>query len=351
MRYVILCAIALWLPFTAHAEEWRFALEELPGSVQDKYAQEFKRRIEAKTEGEVKVTIYPMGTLGTAQDIIELVAIGAIKFSHASPGNLGTLIPETQVFLVPYLLSQDNRVNRALFRESKVIYGQLADVYATKGLQLLAMYPEGEMVWTTNRDIRKPQDLRNFKMRVMTSPMLIQSYRDFGASPTPLPFGEVYGGLQLGQIDGQENPIFAIEEMKFYEVQSHMIWPGHQQFTTSVVTNQAWFDAQSPERQTLIRETMQELTDYIFPVQEEFSQVRLESILARKPDITIVHLDAAERQAFRKASMATRAAFVRFTGEAGETLLNALIAEVAALEAARDSLSAAPLSADTPPAQ
>lgn len=334
---IALMWVALWLPFSAHAEEWRFALEELSGSVQDQYAQEFKRRIEAKTNGEVTVTIYPVGTLGTAEDVIELVAIGAIKFAHASPGNLGTMIPETQVFLVPYLLSQDNSVNKALFKDSKVIYGQLGNAYAAKGLQLLAMYPEGEMVWTTNRLIRTPEDFQNFKMRVMTSPMLIQSYQDFGASPTPLPFGEVYGGLQLGQIDGQENPVFAIEEMKFYEVQSHMIWPGHQQFTTSVVANNVWFDAQPEARKTLIRETMQELTEYIFPVQQAFAEQRLATIRERNPELQRVELNAAERAAFRKASMKTREAFVAMTGEAGQAVLSGLIAEIAALEAAMDA--------------
>lgn len=143
MLRIFISLLVLLFSLSAHAEEWRFATEELPRSVQDKFAQKFKQRIEAQTGGEVTVTIYPTGTLGTAEDVIELVAMGAIQFANASPGNLGTLIPETQVFSVPYLLSGNNEINKTLFKESKVIYGTLGDAYLKKNMRLLAMYPEG----------------------------------------------------------------------------------------------------------------------------------------------------------------------------------------------------------------
>jgi TRAP-type C4-dicarboxylate transport system substrate-binding protein len=69
----------------ATAEEWKFAIEEIDGSVQDAYAQEFKRLIEEKTGGDVTVTVYPYGALGTSADLTELVTQGAIQFATASP--------------------------------------------------------------------------------------------------------------------------------------------------------------------------------------------------------------------------------------------------------------------------
>ena len=72
-------------------------------------------------------------------------------------------------------------------------------------------------------------------MRVMVSPLLLKAYEDLGASPTPVPFGEVYGALQLGQVDGQINPIPTIEEMKFYEVSDYLIWAGEQELATAVM--------------------------------------------------------------------------------------------------------------------
>jgi TRAP-type C4-dicarboxylate transport system substrate-binding protein len=220
--------MAVALGHAAAAAEWKFAIEEIDGSVQDAYAQEFKRLIEEKSGGDTTVTIYPYGALGTSADLTELVTQGAIQFANASPGHLGTLVPEIQVFSIPYLLSEDNEANKAVLTGSEVIYGDLQEDFNAKGLRLLTMYPEGEMVWTTNKEVRSPEDFANFKMRTMVSPMLVKAYEAYGASPTPMPYGEVYGGLQLGQIDGQVNPIFAIEEMKFYEVTDFMIFSGEQ---------------------------------------------------------------------------------------------------------------------------
>jgi len=326
-------ALAAALGQAAAAADWKFAIEEIQGSVQDRYAQEFKRLIEEKSGGETTVTIYPYGALGTSADLTELVTQGAIQFANASPGHLGTLVPEIQVFSIPYLLSQNNEVNKKVLTESEVLYETLQDDFEEKGLKLLTMYPEGEMVWTANREIRSPEDFDNFKMRVMVSPMLVAAYEAFGASPTPLPYGEVYGGLQLKQIDGQVNPIFAIEEMKFYEVQDYMIWAGQQQFTTTVVTNSEWYQLDlSDEERQMLDETIAELADFIFEVQDQYNQERLEKIKEAKPDIQMIHLTDEERAAFREASMGIREQFVEMVGPEGEEILNALVAEIEAAE-------------------
>lgn len=317
----------------AAADEWKFAIEEISGSVQDKYAQEFKRLIEEKSGGDVTVTIYPYGALGTSADLTELVTQGAIEFANASPGHLGTMVPEIQVFSLTYLLSDNNEANKKVLTESPIIYDTLGDDFEKKGLKLLTMYPEGEMVWTTNRKITKPADFDNFKMRVMVSPMLIEAYKAFGASPTPMPYGEVYGGLQLKQIDGQVNPIFAIEEMKFYEVTDYMIWAGQQQFTTTVVTNSDWYNADiSDEQRKMIDETIDELGDYIFKIQEKYNTERLEKIKEAKPDMKMIELTPEQRDAFREASMPARDQFVEMVGPRGKEILDALVAEIAEAE-------------------
>lgn len=319
---------------SAQAETWKFALEEIKGSVQDAYAQKFKELVEAKSNGDIDVVIYPYGTLGTSGQLTELTANGTLQLAFASPGHLASLVPETGVFNLPYLLSQNNAVNKKVLTEGKVIYDSIAPKLAEKGLRLMTMFPEGEMVWTTNKEVRKPADFSGVKMRVMTSPILTEAYKSMGASPTPMPYGEVYGGLQLKQIDGQVNPIFAIEEMKFYEVQDYMIWAGQQQFTTSVVANQTFYDGLSDSRKTMLSDVSAELADYIFKVQEDYANVRLEKIKEAKPGITFVELTADERAAFKEASMPARDVFVDMTGDTGRAVLEALVAEIKATEAA-----------------
>ncbi len=325
-RYLTSTALiaASFFASNAYAETWKFALEEVKGSVQDAYAQEFKKRIESATDGDVTVEVYPYGTLGQSEDLTELTANGIIQFTNASPGIFGSFVPEMQVFSIPYLLSQDNEVNKKVLSSSPTIYDTLGGKLEQKNLKLLTMYPEGEMVWTTNREIRSPEDFDNFKMRVMASPMLVEAYKSFGADPTPLPYSEVYGALQLKMIDGQVNPVFAIEEMKFYEVSDYMIWAGQQQFTTTVITNNNWFNTLSAERQQQVEKVIAGMNDFIFDKQAEFNQARLEQIKQAKPEMQMIQLDHAERAAFKQASMTMRDKYVELTGKSGKAVLESL---------------------------
>ena len=91
--------------------QWRFAIEETIGSVQHQYAMKFKELVEERSNGEIEVTIYPYGTLGTSDQITELVDMEVVQFAMASPGHLGKLIPEVQVFLLHFLFSDDDEIN------------------------------------------------------------------------------------------------------------------------------------------------------------------------------------------------------------------------------------------------
>jgi len=315
---------ATFMSQAAQAEAWKFALEEVSGSVQDAYAQEFKRRIEDRTNGDVTVQVYPYGTLGTSGDIAEMTGQGVLRLANASPGHLGSLIPEMNVFNIPYLLSQDNQVNKDVLADSECIYQDLAPKFESKGLHLLTMYPEGQMVWTTQKPIRSPEDFNGVKMRTMTSDLLVRAYEAFGASPTPMPYGEVYGGLQLGQIDAQVNPIFAIEEMKFYEVTKYMIWAGQQEFTTTVVTNNDWYEGLSQDRKQMLNDVVSGMHDYIYNKQQEYNQERLKKIKKAKPDMKMIHLTESERAKFRERSKKVRNLYVKQTGQDGKKVLNCL---------------------------
>ncbi len=316
-----------------HAAEWKYALEVVQGDVQDIYAQEFKRRIEEKTKGEITIKIYHYGTLGTSSDLTELAAEGALQFTNASPGHLGTFIPEVQLFAIPFMLSDNPEVNKHLLTSSKAIYEDLANDFERRGIKLMTMYPEGNMVWTTNRVIRSPKEFKNFKMRVLASPMMLEAYKDFGASPTPIPFGEVYGALQLGAIDGMVNPVSSIYSMKFYEVTPNLIWPRHKLFTTTIITGCDWYKALPPEHKKLISETFKETSGWLINALPELEKGFVEKIQNDKPDVKNYHLTDEEREPFMAASMTTRSKYVKKVGKRGQEILDTFLSERAALEA------------------
>jgi tripartite ATP-independent transporter DctP family solute receptor len=335
--------VACCLACTPQADDrlvWRFAIEEVQGSVQDAYAQRFKTLVEERTAGQVRVAVFPYGTLGTSDHLTELAHMGAIQFITASPGHIGKLVPEVQAFLLHYVFSADDEVNRRVLR-SPALRQHLDRLYRAKGLRFLALLPEGWQVWTTNRPVRTPADFAGLKLRVMTSPLLLAAYAAYGASPTPLPYGEVYGALQLGMIDGQVNPIFAVQEMSFYEVTDHLTMPRQAPFITTVVTNPTFYDGLSHEHQALVDDVVGELNAYVFDVQRRFNGERLELIRRARPDLRISELSEAESAEFRRRSQAVRHDFVRLVGPSGQALLDVLDRAVsrATAEVARETAS------------
>lgn len=309
----------------AFAEDWKFVIEEIQGSVQDTYAQEFKKRIESRLD-DVTVTVYHHGALGTSQDVSELVSMGAIQFANIAIGNLGTLVPEVQVFSVPYVLSDDLKLNnRVLANTDAQYFRDLSGSFSDKGIKLVTMYSQGDQVWTTNKAIHGPDDFDGFKMRVMNSPLLVDAYQRFGADPTPLPFGEVYSALQLKQVDGQVNPVATIEEMKFYEVTSHMIWAGQQQLIAALMANDDWFASLPEHKRKVVQETVAELVGYVGDVANRINGERLEVIKKAKPNMKMVRLSETERQPFRQVSEGTRKTLVKQTGSQAQVILDGLI--------------------------
>ena len=224
------------------SEVWRFAIEEIEGSVQHAYAERFESLVEARSKGAVSVEVYPYGSLGTSAQITEQVQSGALQLAFASPGHLGSVIPEAQIFSLHFLLSDDEVLNQEILNSDLEFRRLLSEAYRERRLELLTVVPEGWMVWTADRPLRTPGDFAGLKMRTMVSPLLVEAYAAYGAKPTPMPYSEVYGGLQLGMIDGQVNPVFAIEEMSFYEVQGAMTFAHHAAFVSTLVASPTFLD-------------------------------------------------------------------------------------------------------------
>lgn len=310
----------------AMADTWRYAFEEALDEVQGVYAQKFKEEIEANSDHEVQ--LFPFGTLGESDNIMEQTQSGILQFVNQSPGFTGSLIPEAQVFFVPYLLPQDEATLATFFRDSKAINEIFPELYAEQGLELLKMYPEGEVMLTTKEPVEGPDDLGDVKVRVMTNPLLVESYKAFGATPTPLPWGEVYGGLQTGIIDGQENPAFFIESTRMYEVTDHITRLGHNNFTTALMANQEFFDGLSEEDRKVVRDAAETAFDTIIEYQQGLTEKSLETIKEAKPAITVTTLTEEQRAPFRETAAQVEESFLEIGGPRAKEILDQLKADL-----------------------
>jgi TRAP-type C4-dicarboxylate transport system substrate-binding protein len=317
-------------PPEPEAVTWRFALEEIEGSVQDAYAQEFARRIGERSDGLIEIDIYPYGSIGTSSQITEMMQSGALELAFASPGHLADAIPEVGVFTLHFVLSDDSEVNRQVLSHPR-LHELLRDPYRDEDLELLAIVQEGWMVWSGDKPLRTPDDFRDFRIRTMTSPILVESYRAYGANPTPMPYAEVYSGLQLGQIDGQVNPIFAIEEMSFYEEQDYLTSGRHAQFVATVAASRQWWDALSEEHREMVTDVRDEMVEWIDREQIRYNEERLQAILDAG-GTEFVELSDDEREVFRELSLEVRETYIDQAGDRGREILDTLLELVAEAE-------------------
>ncbi len=315
----------------SHAADWKYAFEESLTDVQGVYATKFKEAVEANSDH--TQTLFPYGSLGESADILEQTQAGLLQFVNQSPGFTGALIPEAQVFFVPYLLPTDQDHLGRFFKNSKAINEDFVGLYANQGLELLSMYPEGEVAMTTKSPVKSCADLDEVKFRVMTNPLLVESYKAFGATPTPLPWGEVYGGLQTNIIQGQENPTFFLFSTKIYEVTDHITYAGHNNFTTALMANKQFYDGLSAEEQKVVQDAAASAFDYIVGYQKSLADSELDKIKEAKPAMTITVLSDEERACFKNAAAEVEAKFIEMTGEGGKAILDQMKAD---LDATRD---------------
>ncbi len=312
----------------AQADNWKYAFEESLTEVQGVYATKFKEEIEKNSDHTVQ--LFPFGTLGESADIMEQAQAGILQFVDQSPGFTGSLIPEAQVFFVPYLLPTDQEQLARFYRDSKAINETFKELYAKQGLELLRMFPEGEVAMTTKAPVKSCADLDQVKFRVMTNPLLVELYKAFGATPTPLPWGEVYGGLQTNIIQGQENPTFFLYSTKIYEVTDHITYAGHNNFTTAVMANKDFFDGLDDADKKVVRDAATVAYDYIVDYQKGLAELELKKITDAKPEMTVTVLTEDQRACFKEAASEVEAKFIEMTGDSGKAILDQMKADLKA---------------------
>lgn len=338
------CALLLGA-VSLSAETWKFASEEAKKDVQDIYAQEFAKVVKKESNGKIKVRIYYYGQLGGENDIVELTSNGSIQFVSVGTGHLGSYVPEVQAISIPYVLTNNEDAAYEVLTTSKTIYNDLAQKFEDKNLKLLSMISEGEMAWGANKPIRTPEDFAGQKIRTFTSTIPVETYKAFGAVPTPLSWGEVYSSLQLGTVDGMVNPMYFIYNAKWHMVQKYIMFPGQQPYIGTISTNATWFNKQTPEKQAIIKKAIKAANKAAFEYQKKINKENTAKMLKENPDLQLITLTESERARFKDLSKSLHGTFLDVVAKAysgdkkdqakkdAKKILENLISEVKAAEA------------------
>ncbi len=185
----------------------------------------FCEEMEKGTQGRYKCQQFPASALGGEREQIEAVQIGTQDIVNTSTGPLGNFVPEVKIVDIPFLFRDYDHARKVM---DGPIGQDLQKKMEAKGLINLAWTENGFRHMTNSkRAINTPDDAKGLKMRTMENKVHMDGYKTFGILPTPMAFPELFGALQQGTVDGQENPIPVILSSKFSQVQKHLSLTGH----------------------------------------------------------------------------------------------------------------------------
>ena len=329
---LVLSVFALVFGLTGRAAAvqylWQVALEEIEGSMQHEYARKFVEIIEEKSKGDIRCNIHFYGELGTSGEITKLLQKGDLQFAFQSPGHLGSYIPEVQVFSIHYLFPTDFKLLEKILRKGPNTYRTLQKYYHKNKLELLSIIQEGWQIWTANKPLRKPTDFEGITFRVMSSPFLITAYRLYGAYVMTVPYGEIYLNLELGRIHAETQPFFAIEEMKFYEVQDYMIKANQLPFIGTFAANHEFIKDLPDHIRALIDNAIEGANEYIFDFEPKLNEKRKQMIMRAKPSMKYIELTDEEIAAFRQKAKPLRQKYLKMGGEGAKEVLDAVLKDI-----------------------
>lgn len=204
-------------------------------------AKYFKEELEKLYDGDLKIDIYPNGSLGGEREAAEGVKLGTIQMTVVtSDGTLPAWVPDIQVLSIPYLFENKEQAYKVL---DGVITEQLVPKFEAQGFKHLGFGELGFRHFTNNiREIKTAADMKGMSIRVQEAPIWFALMQSLQASAVPVSFNELYTALQQGMVDGQENPIASIATSKFNEVQKYLTLDGHTYAAVSMVMNKGFYD-------------------------------------------------------------------------------------------------------------
>lgn len=300
-------------PKAVEAAEYTFKLshEVVEGGFQDLYAKKLKEYVEKATNGRVQIQIFMANQLGDPISVIESIQNGVIAMGVINTGSSGTILKDFNIFNIPMLFPRDWDHLHRMYNSG--IISKLAVNAEKTGIIPLGAAIEDYVNITANKPIKTPQDMKGLKIRVMNSPILIATYQALGASPTPIPFSEVYSSLQLGMVEAQENPFGVICEMAYYEVQKYLTTTKHYIPVNICWMNKKIFDSLPKDIQKAFIDGGKVAQDYLFEINPDISKKQRSTL--EKNGMKIIEPDKSLIDAFAAARPKAEEEYIKIVGE------------------------------------
>jgi tripartite ATP-independent transporter DctP family solute receptor len=211
------------------------------------------KKLEAATNGRLSIQMFPGGQLGAEKEMIEQAQVGALQFARISVGPVGTIVDDLNVFNMPFVFRDEAHMRKVI--DGDIGREMLDKLTAAPTSRLIALcwMDAGSRNVYTKKAIRKPDDLKGLKIRMMGNPLFVDTMNAMGGNGISMGFGELYNAMQTGVVDGAENnpPTYVthnhFQVSKFFSFTEHLIIP-----EILVFSKRTW-DGLSKEDQELLR--------------------------------------------------------------------------------------------------
>ncbi len=254
----------------------------------------FKKIVEEKTNGGIKVELYPAGQLGTEKEMLEQTCSGVIQGFR---GGQFDFLPKLLIFTLPFLTENSDEITRLM---SSDFAKDVCKDSQKDGAIILGLGDAGGYRQFSNgkHPITKPSDLIGLKMRTNGMDTIDKTFKALGASTVSVPYNDLYMALKTGVADGQENPWVNVTGMKFYEVQKYFTAINYQFHPDPFYVNVEWFNSLPAEYQEILKET----TDEMFKINnQKIADMQNGALETIKKNAEVYELTPAEREEFKKA--------------------------------------------------
>ncbi|KUJ80655.1 C4-dicarboxylate ABC transporter [Ruegeria marisrubri] len=325
MKFLTTAATALALSVTATAgfaacDEGEIVVKFAHVTNTDKHpkgiaASLLEKRVNEEMDGKMCMEVYPNSTLYNDDKVLEAMLQGDVQLAAPSLSKFEKFTKQFRLFDLPFMFKNIDAVDA--FQASEA--GQeMKDSMQRRGLQGLAFWHNGMKQMSANKPLIEPSDANGLKFRVQSSDVLVAQMEAIGGSPQKMAFSEVYGALQQGVVDGQENTWSNIYGKKFFEVQDGITETNHGIIDYLVVTSVDWLDSLEPDVReqflTILAEVTEQRNKEAFAVNEQAKQAIIDA------GGTIRQLTPEQRQAWVDAM---KPVWEKFAGDVGQDKIDA----------------------------
>lgn len=261
-------------------------------------ADYFKKQVEVRTKGRVKVEVYPNSQLFKDSEEMEALQLGSVQMLAPSLAKFGPLgLKEFEVFDLPFIFDDYTELHKVT---QGPVGAKLLKSLEKKGLMGLAYWDNGFKVMSCNKPLRNVADFKGQKMRIQSSKVLEAQMRSVGAIPQVMAFSEVYQALQTGVVDGTENPPSNLYTQKFFEVQKYVTLSNHGYLGYAILVNKKFWMGLPADIRSILDGAMKDATVFANNVAKKDNDEAMAAV-KKSGKCQIITLTPQERDAWKKA--------------------------------------------------